>query len=184
MLIILASHRLSPNFGQGALHWPDSMFDSAFDELMALVRARYAACPSLRIVLHCMESARRGPRCAHKLYDRLQLAHQTAAAAGPVDVPLPTSVFVLRGGADHWLRAYYRNPALVAEFDDGYWGWGVDPDDVDVADDDADTAAGIDAVNLNGQGQVVAAAATDAPQHVLYTRPADQTHDSYGRSLP
>lgn len=129
----------------GALHFPDSTFTERLDEVLDLLRARR---PAL-VVLHCMESVRRGPRCARRLRDALEgLPHDTA-------LPDAAAVRVLRGGADRWLRQHWRGP-LVAGFDNAYWGW----------EDDAPRSR---EPELPGQAPL--------PTHCLYERPADQRPD-------
>lgn len=126
----------------GALHFPDSTFLDRMDELLALLRQRR---PSM-IVLHCMESARRGPRCAKRLYDRL-----ASASNGDGTLPPPNAVRVLVGGADQWIRRFWQDNHLVEDFDDQYWGWAGTRDE-----------------------EHVEAREEDMPQHTLYERPSDQ----------
>jgi rhodanese-related sulfurtransferase len=143
----------------GALHWPDSTFDDRFKELLGIINERRTLMLDLPggtghegggghllVVFHCMESARRGPRCAHKLYNYLSTASGSLSST-----PCPVVVKVLIGGADRWLRKNYKSSALVDDFDDRYWGWEEEP---------------------------VTAGEEQLPSHVLYHRPADQTHGS------
>ena len=135
----------------GSWHWPDSTFDARLDELVGMLRQATArGCQ--QVVLHCMESVRRGPRCCHKLRDRLAVEH----SRGPTALPLPDAVGVLYGGADQWIRQHWRTPSLVADFDPDFWGFG---DATDVADSETSRSV---------------------PTHILYTRPVDQLHGCDG----
>jgi rhodanese-related sulfurtransferase len=144
----------------GALHYPDTTFARRLPELMSLLAIRQ---PSL-VVLHCMESIRRGPRCAYQLRERLEQAHRRRAQATNVAdglastdaaaaisrlLPPPHVVRVLNGGADQWLRKNWRNACLVEEYDDRFWGFQM-------------------------LQELSAARALERQQHSLYTRPADQ----------
>lgn len=145
---------------RGALHWPDSTFDACIDELMVHLRTGAYS----RIVLHCMESVRRGPRCCRKL------RHRLAAERGADDdarhhLPAPSAVVVLRGGADQWVRAHWSNRALVDGFDNAYWGFaaaesGEPPSDAIVTDH--------------------AVATCTHRLHALYRRPDDQALERDG----
>lgn len=121
----------------GAVHCPDSSFDvAAVAELAAGKEA---------VVFHCMESARRAPRCAQRLHD-----HWAAGAARTVPDTAPLAqprICVLQGGADLWIRRFWRDPARVVEFDSDYWGFGDHKDTHDH---------------------------TDVAGHRMYTRPIDQ----------
>lgn len=142
----------------GAHHFPDSTFPDRLGEAVALVKDR---APRL-VVFHCMESIRRGPRCAYRMRARLQ---DLRAAGDPsaASVPDATIVRVLRGGADGWIRKYWRT-WLVDDFDNDYWGWDLHasaewaakPEDVEPL------AAAAAATAASGAGAAGAATATAA----------------------
>jgi hypothetical protein len=138
------------------LHFPDSTFVERLDEIIGLLRTRH---PEL-VVLHCMESIRRGPRCARRLRDALE---RLPSATAPVDA---SAVRVLRGGADRWLRRHWRGP-LVEGWDNAFWGW---------ADAD-DTCTRGDAPVVQAPGSPSNAMLSS---HRLYVRPAGQQVDSGG----
>ena len=140
---------------RGALHWPDSMFDARVDELLALLRTGAYS----RVVLHCMESIRRGPRCCRKLRNLLEAERQRETQDSQ-RLPAPSAVMVLIGGADRWLRAHWSNRALVDAFDDDFWGFASCARDDAPPANDADRAAA-DASHL----------------HALYQRPEDQAFE-------
>ena len=74
--------------------------------------------PPVLVAFHCMESARRGPRCAK----RLELA--IAAATEAVAKPLPAlEIRILAGGFDQWIRRFWQDPEKVTGYDDAYWGY-------------------------------------------------------------
>ena len=137
----------------GAHHFPDSTFVERTDELLELLRSRR---PEL-VVLHCMESVRRGPRCAKRLREVLEEARNCPAGA---DLPAPSAIRVLRGGADRWLRRHWKG-LLVEGWDDAYWGWEAGAAGVPVALEDCAAPAG-----------------TLADAHRLYSRPAGQQTDT------
>ena len=97
----------------GAIHQPDGTFDvEAVAQLAAGKRT---------VVLHCMESARRAPRCARRLHE-----HWAAedAAGAPAPAPARPRICVLQGGADQWVRRFWRDESRVSGFDHDYWGFG------------------------------------------------------------
>ena len=85
-----------------AVHHPDSAFDAA---AVAQLAAGKTA-----VVFHCMESARRGPRCARRLHEFW------AAGEKPGSAPKPR-ICVLQGGADLWIRRFWKDPSRVVNFD-------------------------------------------------------------------
>jgi hypothetical protein len=56
-------------------------------------------------------------RCARRLFQELNTAgkgaHQAAA----------TTIKVLQGGADQWVRNFYMDPRLVEAYDNDIWGY-------------------------------------------------------------
>lgn len=94
-----------------ALHFPDTTFRERLDEVVALVRSKD---PKF-VVLHCMESIMRGPRCAKRLFD--------AFGAGSA---LAGRIRVLKGGANTWIRKHFADARLVEDFDVEFW-WGALP---------------------------------------------------------
>ena len=89
----------------GAMHNPDG----AFNVDLLVDKKGY-------VVFHCMESARRGPRCARRLHERLCLLanedpdvntpNSRAARGGP-------TIRVLTGGFDQWCRKFWQDSELV-----------------------------------------------------------------------
>ncbi|KAG2449115.1 hypothetical protein HYH02_005863 [Chlamydomonas schloesseri] len=65
------------------------------------------------VVVHCMFSQQRGPRCA------LELARRLEALEQPLLAPLP-QVYVLRGGFTGFVRHYKSESDLVEGFDPKY----------------------------------------------------------------
>jgi len=101
----------------GSVHFPDSTFDPAALSQLVLNRN------STVVVFHCMESARRGPRCAFRFNKYCQ---ESYAAQTLQSIP---QIFVLKGGADLWIRRFVgknEDPSLVQDFDNEYWGWDLD----------------------------------------------------------
>ncbi len=70
-------------------------------------------CAEVTVVLHCMESIRRGPRCARRLFLQLENLEEK--------LDLIVNLRVLEGGADRWVRKYFNNSDLVEEYDENYW---------------------------------------------------------------
>lgn len=66
--------------------------------------------PSI-LVLHCMESIKRGPRCAFLLNQFFNI----------LNLNNPPKIYILFGGAYQWIKKYYKDPELVENFDDEYW---------------------------------------------------------------
>lgn len=167
----------------GAVHMPDSTFGA--DAILSLLaRANMgrgeADAPAegpVLIVFHCMESARRGPRCARRVIMALEAraemdsdgdgteAAATASAAAGANHPPEVQVRVLAGGFDQWVRRYWKDATKVQGYDDEYWGFTEFDPAGEVAEEDAEEAA----------RQLPAAASRAAgPAHPLYSRPADQ----------
>ena len=110
---------------KGALHMADSNFGPQ-QVLELLARARELAAArgaEVMICFHCMESARRGPRCAKRLVEGMRALRGVGCA------PQPVKVAVLEGGFDQWVRRHWRDPARVEGYDDNYWGYAEDAGD-------------------------------------------------------
>ena len=120
----------------GAVHHPDGTFDVGTVAELAVGKAV--------VVFHCMESARRAPRCARRLHDYWVANATRKPGSAPHTHP---RICVLQGGADLWIRRFWQDSTRVVDFDSDYWGFGDSEHDVDHVD-----VAG----------------------HRLYTRPADQ----------
>ena len=157
---------------RGAMHVADGMFADLLPSLLGRICAM-AIASTVHVVFHCMESARRGPRCA------LRLAVYLAAVRGEPLEGLPggtqilpdhwingggggggssIEIRVLRGGADLWIRRFFEDPSMVQNFDDNYWGFGP----LSCDDYEGTTATTGDDAREGKQ------------LHVLYERPRDQ----------
>jgi hypothetical protein len=108
----------------------------------------------------CMESARRGPRCARRLHAEL-----CSRAGLDPDLVEPSThdlkILVLKGGADLWMRRFKMDETLVASFDNDFWGF---PD-----------------LPMSGETELTTPCCAQTaqprvgpPSHTLYQRPADQ----------
>lgn len=169
---------------RGALHCPDGTFlHGGLDKVLSCVKERAGATDKpVTVVLHCMESARRGPRCARWLAEAVHaeealdsprewhrselsapaatVADSDAGGAGgagatscSTSIRTVPRIRVLRGGADQWIRRFWKDDRLVEGFDAEYWGWGGTSAD----------ASDMDSGELDG-----------AAAHVDYSRPRDQ----------
>ena len=98
---------------RGALHMPDSRFGA--NSVLALLSRAAKCADGCTIVFHCMESARRGPRCAR----RTVAAAAVLRVAGHVLTKL--DVRILEGGFDQWVRRFWQDPLLVEGYEDDYW---------------------------------------------------------------
>jgi len=158
----------------GAVHCPDSSFDATAVAHLASTRG------SGTIVFHCMESARRGPRCAHRLFchfnpdrsDAVPEQRQALTASPGIDGIPPKldrdgqpKIRVLIGGADKWIRRFFRDPTKVENFDDEYWGFLPEGQQWEGTTSTSNVE--------EGSGSAVCTARKKT-QHMLYRRPADQ----------
>ena len=109
-----------------ALHLADEEFDGAsvraiFDRAREVASKQSSseadADATVQVVLHCMESVQRGPRCARRLVVSLE-----AMRASMAELPR-MSVHVLEGGFDQWCRRHWQDESLVEQYDDEIWGY-------------------------------------------------------------
>ncbi len=77
--------------------------------LDARFSSQYGTLP-VQVVLHCMFSQQRGPRCALELARRLETT----------DLSPSPQVYVLRGGFTGFVRHYKNETDLVEGFDSKY----------------------------------------------------------------
>ena len=99
----------------GSYHIPDSEWDAHFpfliEKMESLLKDNGMKLSDLMVIFHCMESVRRGPRCAYRLtkyFEKKEIA--------------PPIIKVLQGGAHCWIHNYHSDVRLVEDFDNEYWG--------------------------------------------------------------
>jgi len=99
----------------GSQHVPDKDWDNQLPSLLQkiedLVQKNQVNISEFTVIFHCMESVRRGPRCAYKLlkyYERKGISF-------PI-------IKVLEGGAHNWIHKNHLDKRLVENFDNDYWG--------------------------------------------------------------
>lgn len=110
------------------------------------------------VVFHCMESARRAPRCARRLVLAIQ-ALREREHVGEDPAPLSAiDVRVLEGGFDQWCRHFWADDQRVDAYDDAYWGY----------------------AEMGGTSLF----AHDLPTHSEYQRPADQAATPWSAAEP
>ena len=144
----------------GSLHCADGRFDAAAVHAAAEGGGAEKVPPAAtRVVFHCMESVRRGPRCAQRLKRHL-MAHGLMPRY---------RICVLKGGADQWLRRFHADAALVHGFNNEFWGFYPleDEGEGECAGEGAGEG-GMAVTKREGQRRVA------APLHALYERPRDQ----------
>ena len=129
----------------GAINRPDGQWDDTV--VVELLYGRRCG----TIVLHCMESARRAPRCAFRLVKALDALE----LAGVPPDPRP-EVRVLEGGMDQWMRRHWQDATKVSGYDDDFWGYALMNGTQIIGGDDE---------RGDNDGK---------PAHTLYQRPADQ----------
>ena len=106
---------------QGAIYCPESTFTpKKMLCLLKKAKERRLAYHSsglmdhkVWVIFHCMETIKRSVRCAKRFYNLVQ-------ETGNGDV---VSVRLLSGGADGWIRSYWKDHRLVEGYDDKYWGY-------------------------------------------------------------
>jgi len=138
----------------GALHVPDASF--GIEAVRTILRSIQAlSTENVLLVFHCMESARRGPRCARRFGLALQALQETV---GEEAIVAGLRIAVLQGGFDQWIRKYWKDPSRVQGYDDAYWGYDEATQDRSDKEEDEEVPR-----------------EPAAPQgHKLYERPADQ----------
>ena len=115
----------------GSLHLPDSQFDiKSIETIMKAIESKKSK--DVNVVFHCMESARRGPRCARRFYEVMKMWD---------DHDSNIAVRVLIGGFDQCtffsrfrskrastisrmtgIRNFYGTD-MIEDYDDDYWGF-------------------------------------------------------------
>lgn len=97
----------------GSLHLPDSEFSlESVETILSEIEKRKLS-RDVAVVFHCMESARRGPRCARRFHEMLKIWNNH---------DWNITVRVLTGGFDQWIRTYY-DTKWIENYDDEYWGF-------------------------------------------------------------
>lgn len=141
---------------KGALHLADS---SDWSLSMPVLLSAIAEKKATMVIFHCMESIRRGPRCARRL-------HNYFLENGEYDneVSSVPELRILQGGADQWIRKFYKTD-LVEGYDDEYWAFEEFPPHEQRHYDD-----GEDGTMKNMH------------THTLYSRPSDQHIDAKGNN--
>jgi rhodanese-related sulfurtransferase len=136
--------------------------------------------PKTTFVFHCMESARRAPRCARKMWLALEALTDEAH---PLLMHQQVVVKVLTGGFDQWVRRHWKDPALVRGYDSEYWFMDDDEGEEEEVEEGAGVREAVDPRVGAGHGandvDTVAAKAKEEEahrpvHHRLYARPHDQ----------
>ena len=135
---------------KGGIHLPDGKWDEKSSQ--KILDSASTTAKDTFVVFHCMESARRGPRCARRFLEYLinflridyDVINEPAALRNLEKYSGIPRVRILKGGADLWIRHYHRRDSKVENFDDNFWGF----DDIEP--------------EMTGE------------HHVLYKRPIDQ----------
>lgn len=150
---------------RGALHLADG---SDWSHSMPILLAAIAEKQATMVIFHCMESIRRGPRCARRLYNYFLDNEEE-------DDNIP-ALRILQGGADQWIRKFYKTD-LVELYDDEYWAFEEFPPDEQQQNnkDEEEEDVGIcDTIKNKQQSDI------QWPVHSLYSRPSDQHIDAAG----
>ncbi len=106
----------------GSIHMPDGGdWSVQMPQLLsAIEHARGASDAPFTVLFHCMESLRRGPRCARRLFQELS---QKSARSDREDPAARVEIKVLQGGADQWMRKFYSDSRLVEAYNNDIWGY-------------------------------------------------------------
>eukprot|EP00466_Bigelowiella_natans_P009814 jgi/Bigna1/137874/aug1.41_g12582 len=107
----------------GSLHLEDSLFDEKSVQVILKKaeqiiqdRKENSGDKPVDVIFHCMESARRGPRCARRLFEALDVLE--------TDETQKIRILVLQGGFDQWIRKFFKTRReLIEDYDDEYWGY-------------------------------------------------------------
>jgi hypothetical protein len=105
----------------GSIHLPDGGdWSVQMPRLLSVIAdARRASRSPVTVIFHCMESIRRGPRCARRLFVHLQSSAEDVVE----DSSAPVAIQVLHGGADQWMRNFYSDSRLVHDYNNDIWGY-------------------------------------------------------------
>jgi rhodanese-related sulfurtransferase len=103
----------------GSIHLPDGGdWTLQMPHLLSVIEsARSSSGCTVTVVFHCMESVRRGPRCARRLFQELKKSEDSEDPAKRV------SIKVLQGGADQWVRNFHKDSQLVEHYNNDIWGY-------------------------------------------------------------
>jgi hypothetical protein len=97
-----------PDRGDWSVHMPSL--------LSVIAAARRSSCSPVTVIFHCMESIRRGPRCARRLYLELQMLAQSADE--DLSPPLAITATTTTSG-DIWTisrKSYTKSLQLIVDF--------------------------------------------------------------------
>ncbi len=106
----------------GSIHMPDGGdWSVQMPRLLSIIECmRDSSALPVTVVFHCMESIRRGPRCARRLFQELA---STPAKNVEGDLAMQVTIKVLQGGADQWMRKFYLDSRLVQAYNNDIWGY-------------------------------------------------------------
>jgi hypothetical protein len=97
-------------------NWSEQM-----PKLLSLIQhARSTSGAPVTVLFHCMESIRRGPRCARRLFQELRKVSDKSVEE---DLTMQVAIKVLQGGADQWMRNFYSDSRLVEGYNNDIWGY-------------------------------------------------------------
>ena len=105
----------------GSFHLPDGGdWSVQMPHLLSIIdHSLESTGPPVMVLFHCMESVRRGPRCARRLFQELKMSDEFADQ----DKSIPVTIKVLQGGADQWIRNFYSDSQLVEAYNNDIWGY-------------------------------------------------------------
>jgi rhodanese-related sulfurtransferase len=141
---------------KGALHLADG---SDWSKSIHILTKAITQKKATLVIFHCMESIRRGPRCARRV-------HNFFLDECEEDMP---DLKILQGGADQWIRKFYETD-LVEHYDDDYWGFSEFP-----------PPSSDDRISDRGDSSNCSSVMAHPAPHALYVRPSDQHLDALER---
>eukprot|EP01083_Nonionella_stella_P161670 529823_1 len=116
-----------PNIDYNGGHIPNAVnipYDKFDDSMEEIIQHILSIDKLSQVIIHCMESKHRGPRCCNKFIAlKKQICNQTETKqlTGLPLVMDKIKVYLLTGGFQKYVNKYHKQKHLIQDFDKKYW---------------------------------------------------------------